>query len=393
LPESARFVYFEAACMIATLILLGRYFEARAKGRTGAAIRHLIGLSAKSARVEQGGALVELPIEVLSRGDVIHARPGEKIAVDGVVMSGESYVDESMMTGEPLPVVKAKDAHVRAGTVNGSGALIYRAESVGDETQLAQIIRMVETAQSAKLPIQSLVDRITQYFVPAVMAVAALTVGIWLIWGPDPALQYALIAGVCVLIIACPCAMGLATPTSIMVGTGRAAELGVLFRKGDALQGLRGVAVVAFDKTGTLTIGRPDVTEVVVLNGVEADLLAMVAAIEAQSEHPIARAIERAADATAGVRPSVQEVQVIVGFGMKAIVAGQQVLIGTAALMAREGVDLHAFQAALDPLAARGATPVLVAVDGGAVMVLGISDTLRDSAIETVRALQDLRSR
>lgn len=388
LPASARFVYFEAACVIASLILLGRYFEARAKGRTGEAIRHLVGLAAKSARVEQEGTLVELPLEALTIGDIIHARPGEKIAVDGVVVSGESYVDESMMTGEPVPVVKSTDAIVRAGTVNGNGALVYRATRVGADTQLAQIIRMVETAQGAKLPIQSLVDRITQYFVPAVMSIAALTIGAWLLWGPDPVVQYALVAGVCVLIIACPCAMGLATPTSIMVGTGRAAELGVLFRKGDALQALGDVRVVAFDKTGTLTIGRPDVTDSVVLQGDEAGLLALVAAVEAKSEHPLARAIERAADAKGGTRPDVEDVKSLTGLGVKAVSNGSSVLIGNVALMQREGVDVAAFQDAVDALGARGVTPVLVAVDGLPAMILGISDRLRDTSHSTVQALQ-----
>jgi Cu+-exporting ATPase len=388
LPASAQFVYFEAACMIATLILLGRYFEARAKGRTGEAIRHLIGLAAKSARVEQDGTLIELPIEGLAKGDIIHARPGEKIAVDGVVLSGESYVDESMMTGEPVPVLKAKDALVRAGTVNGTTALVYRAESVGNDTQLAQIIRMVEAAQGAKLPIQSLVDRITQYFVPVVMAIAAITMVAWGIWGPAPALQYALVAGVCVLIIACPCAMGLATPTSIMVGTGRAAELGVLFRKGDALQGLRGVRVVAFDKTGTLTEGRPEVTDVEVLRGDSVMILPMVAAIEAHSEHPLARAIERAADAKGGARPQVDTVTSLTGLGVKATVGAQQVLVGNLGLMRTEGVDVSGFDGAVQALAARGVTPVLVAIDGAPAMVLGISDRVRKSAAKTVKALQ-----
>ena len=388
LPASARFVYFEAACVIATLILLGRYFEARAKGQTGAAVQNLIGLAAKSARVEQGETLIELPIEALSVGDVIHVRPGEKLAVDGVVLSGESYVDESMMTGEPVPVVKAKGAPVRAGTVNGAGALVYRAVSVGADTQLAQIISMVEAAQGAKLPIQSLVDRITQYFVPIVMVLACLTVFAWLLWGPDPALQYALVAGVCVLIIACPCAMGLATPTSIMVGTGRAAQLGVLFRKGDALQALGGVNVVAFDKTGTLTLGRPEVTDIIVLHGDERDLLPLAAAIEAQSEHPLARAIERAARDRGRDFPLVAEVVSHPGLGVAAVSGGRQVAIGNAALMAQQGVDLVPFQDALAAFSERGVTPVLVAVDGLPSMVLGISDQLRDTAKDTVQALQ-----
>ena len=285
-PTGARNVYFEAAAVIVTLILLGRFMEARAKGRTGDAIRKLAGMRAKTARVERSGEVVEVPIEDIVVGDILHLRPGEKIAVDGKVLSGESHVDEAMISGEPIPVAKSEGSPVIAGTVNGEGTLRFVAEKVGADTMLAQIIRMVEDAQGAKLPIQSLVDKVTMYFVPAVMGLAALTVLVWLIFGPDPALAHALVAGVAVLIIACPCAMGLATPTSIMVGTGRAAELGVLFRKGDALQALQAVSVVAFDKTGTLTEGRPDVTEIEAWGRSEEDLLALVAAAEAQSEHP-----------------------------------------------------------------------------------------------------------
>ncbi|NNK78720.1 MAG: heavy metal translocating P-type ATPase, partial [Litoreibacter sp.] len=296
LPSGSAAVYFEAAAVIVTLILLGRCLEARAKGRTGEAIRKLIGLRAKTARVERDGQLLELPVEDVVVGDLLHLRPGEKIAVDGVVTSGTSYVDESMISGEPIPVLKSDGAPLVGGTVNGTGALVFRAEKVGADTALAQIIRMVERAQAARLPIQDAVNRVTLWFVPAVMAAAALTVALWLIFGPDPALGYALVAGVAVLIIACPCAMGLATPTSIMVGTGRAAELGVLFRKGDALQSLQGVEVVALDKTGTLTEGRPELSDLKLAPGFdEPDVLRLVAAVEERSEHPIAAAIVRAA--------------------------------------------------------------------------------------------------
>jgi len=386
-PMGAQNVYFEAAAVIVTLILLGRWLEAGAKGRTGEAIRKLAGMRAKVARVERAGAVIELPIEEIKVGDVLHLRPGEKIAVDGRVLSGESHVDEAMISGEPIPVAKAEGAAVIAGTVNGEGSMTYVAEKVGADTMLAQIIRMVEEAQGAKLPIQSLVDKVTMYFVPAVMALAVLTVLIWLVVGPEPALAHALVAGVAVLIIACPCAMGLATPTSIMVGTGRAAELGVLFRKGDALQALQGVKVIAFDKTGTLTQGRPDVTDVVVLEGDEDMLLAMIAAAEAQSEHPIARAIERAAEARGLRLPEVTKARAVAGHGMKAEVEGKDILIGNMRLMSREKIATDAFEAPLSDLAEQGRTPVLVAVNGVPALVIGISDPVRPTSRRTIEAL------
>jgi copper-(or silver)-translocating P-type ATPase len=386
-PMGAQNVYFEAAAVIVTLILLGRWLEARAKGRTGEAIRKLAGMRAKTARVERGGEVVEVAIEEIRVGDVLHLRPGEKIAVDGKVLSGDSHVDEAMISGEPIPVAKSEGSPVIAGTVNGEGTLTYVAEKVGADTMLAQIIRMVEEAQGAKLPIQSLVDKVTMYFVPVVMALAALTVLIWLIFGPEPALAHALVAGVAVLIIACPCAMGLATPTSIMVGTGRAAELGVLFRKGDALQGLQDVKVIAFDKTGTLTEGRPDVTEVTVLEGDEAVLLAEVAAVEAKSEHPIARAIERAAEARGLALPSVDKARAIAGHGIKAEIGNVTLHVGNMRLMTREKIDTTPFETPLEALAEKGRTPVLVARNGVPVMVIGISDPVRPASRKAVEAL------
>ncbi|WP_417279317.1 heavy metal translocating P-type ATPase [Celeribacter sp.] len=386
-PMGAQNVYFEAAAVIVTLILLGRFLEARAKGHTGEAIRKLAGMRAKTARVERDGEVIELPIEEVVVGDVLHLRPGEKIAVDGKVLTGDSHVDEAMISGEPIPVAKAEGSPVIAGTVNGEGAMTYIAEKVGADTMLAQIIRMVEEAQGAKLPIQSLVDKVTMYFVPAVMALAAVTVVIWFAVGPEPALAHALVAGVAVLIIACPCAMGLATPTSIMVGTGRAAELGVLFRKGDALQALQEVKVIAFDKTGTLTEGRPDVTGLVTLAGDEAALLAEVAAVEAKSEHPIARAIERAAEARGLRLPEVDKARAIAGHGIKAEIGDVSLLVGNMRLMTREKIDVSAFEAPLAELADQGRTPVLVARNGVAAMVLGISDPIRPASRKAIEAL------
>ena len=258
LPADLRAVYFEAAAVIVTLILLGRWLEARAKGQTGAAIRALLGLRSRTARKLVGTEIIEVEADSLMVGDRVLVRPGERIPTDGVVEDGHGPVDESMITGEPIPVEKGAGDAVTGGTVNGTAPLTMTATRVGQDTALSQIIRMVEEAQSTRPPIQSLVDRITLWFVPAVMGLAAVTVLVWLVFGPDPALGFALVAGVSVLIIACPCAMGLATPTSIMVGTGRAAELGVLFRKGDALQTLADADVIAFDKTGTITEGRPE---------------------------------------------------------------------------------------------------------------------------------------
>src|SRR5690606_20076692 len=289
LPAGTVNVYYEAAAVIVALILLGRFLEARAKGRTSAAIQRLVGLQAKTARVRRAGATTELPISDVVPGDLVDVRPGERVPVDGEVMEGASYVDESMISGEPVPVEKRAGSEVVGGTVNQTGAFVFRATAVGSQTVLAQIIRMVEQAQASKLPIQALVDKVTLWFVPAVMLAAVFTFLVWMLFGPQPALTYALVNAVAVLIIACPCAMGLATPTSIMVGTGRAAEMGVLFRKGEALQRLRDARVVAVDKTGTLTEGRPALTDLEIVPEFQrADVLSRIAAVEARSEHPIA---------------------------------------------------------------------------------------------------------
>ena len=388
LPPGTATVYYEAASVIVVLILLGRTLEARAKGRTGAAIRRLVGLAPKTARVERDGEVTELPLDQIISGDLIHTRPGERIAVDGAVLSGQSYVDESMITGEPVPVEKAAGATVVGGTVNGTGALVVRAIHVGADTVLSQIIRMVEQAQSAKLPIQGLVDRITLWFVPAVMVLAAVTVLLWLAFGPSPTLAHALVAGVSVLIIACPCAMGLATPTSIMVGTGRAAELGVLFRKGDALQALQSVKVVALDKTGTLTAGRPELTDLVVMPDFdEAEVLALLAAAEAASEHPVASAILRAAKLRNVAVPVAASFTAIPGFGVRASVNGRQVLVGADRLMRREAVVLPTSDPAL-AIAQKGRTPLYLAVDGQLAAVVGVADPIKPTTPAAIAALQ-----
>ena len=391
LPAGTVNVYFEAAAVIVVLILLGRFLEARAKGRTGEAIRKLVGLQAKTARVERDGEVIELAIEEIVPGDTIHVRPGEKIAVDGEVLTGASYVDESMITGEPIPVEKTEGTGVVGSTVNGTGALTFRATKVGDDTMLAQIIKMVEQAQGAKLPIQGLVDKITAVFVPIVMAVATLTVLVWLVFGPDPALGLALVAGVSVLIIACPCAMGLATPTSIMVGTGRAAEMGVLFRKGDALQMLQETTIVAVDKTGTLTEGRPALTDLIVADGFDSDeVLQLVAAVEVTSEHPIAEAIVKAAKAKGMTLAKVEDFISITGYGVQAKVDGKTLLIGADRLMAREGVELGSLENEGDALGKKGKSPLYAAIDGKAAAVIAVADPIKASTPSAIAALHDL---
>lgn len=387
LPVGTANVYYEAAAVIVVLILLGRWLEARAKGRTGAAIRKLVGLQAQTALVVTDGEVIDTPIEHIVVGDLIRSRPGERIAVDGNVVSGSSYVDESMITGEPVPVSKFVGELVTGGTVNCNGSLEYHATRVGNDTMLAQIIRMVEQAQGAKLPVQGMVDRITLWFVPAVMAVAALTILTWLVFGPDPALSFALVAGVSVLIIACPCAMGLATPTSIMVGTGRAAEMGVLFRKGDALQQLQDVKLVALDKTGTLTEGRPTLTGFTTATGFSrAELLPMIAAAEVHSEHPIAHAIVEAAGEDL---PKADNVEAIPGYGLRATVDGQELLIGADRLMAREGIETGVLAETGAELAKRGDTPLYAAVNGQIAAVITVADPVKSGTRAAISAFHD----
>ncbi|MEX0283151.1 MAG: copper-translocating P-type ATPase [Paracoccaceae bacterium] len=388
LPDGVRAVYFEAAAVIVVLILVGRLLEARAKGRTGAAIRALLGLQVRTARVLKDGNPTDVDVDTLSVGDLVIVRAGERIATDGVVVDGDSHVDESMITGEPVSVAKSIGAAVTGGTVNGNGSLTFRAERVGSDTTLAQIIRMVEQAQGAKLPIQGLVDRITLWFVPAVMTLAALTVVIWLLFGPDPALTLALVAGVSVLIIACPCAMGLATPTSIMVGTGRAAEMGVLFRKGDALQALSEVDVIALDKTGTITMGKPAVTDLVTAEGFDADaVLALVASVEAQSQHPIAEAIVQAAQQRGLSLKPVAEFQSLPGYGVTAKVEGHTILIGADRFLAREGVDTFLLQDQERALAVRGRTALYTAINGQVAALIAVSDPVKPTSRAAINAL------
>lgn len=391
LPVGTANVYFEAAAVIVTLILVGRWFEARAKGQTSQAIRRLMTLQAKTARVERDGMEAEMLIDQVTPGDVVVVRPGERIPVDGSVLSGTSFVDESMLTGEPVPVEKSEGAKVVGGTINTTGAFRFRAEKVGAETVLAQIVRMVEAAQGAKLPIQALVDKVTGWFVPAVIAVAILTFGVWLVFGPQPALGFALVNAVAVLIIACPCAMGLATPTSIMVGTGRAAELGILFRKGEALQALQGVEVVAFDKTGTLTEGRPELTDLTVSDGfTEDEVLSLVAALETRSEHPIARAIIQAA-AARDLRVSDPETfSSRPGYGAEGRVAGRSVQVGADRLMRGLGHDLSAFAVEAERLGEEGKSPLYAAIDGRLAAIIAVADPIKSTTLAAIAAVHAL---
>ena len=388
LPQATVHVYFEAAAVIIALILLGRYLEARAKGKTSQAIQYLIGLQPKTARVLQDGQWLDLPISEVQQDMIIEIRPGEKVAVDGVVTSGHSYVDEAMVTGEPVPVAKNTDDRVVGGTINQNGTLQIRATAVGEDSVLAQIIKMVEQAQGAKLPIQAAVDKVTLWFVPAVMGLALLTFIVWFLLGPEPQLSYALVNAVAVLIIACPCAMGLATPTSIMVGTGRAAEMGVLFRKGEALQLLQQTKVVAVDKTGTLTEGKPVMTDFQVLEGFnEQQVLQLIASVEAKSEHPIAYAIVQAAKEQQIELIEVSKFDSITGAGIKAQINNQDIQIGAERLMQQLGLNTEHFAGIASKLGQEGKTPLYAALNGKLAAIIAVADPIKDTSFKAIEEL------
>ena len=392
LPAGTVNVYYEAAAVIVALILLGRFLEAKAKGRTSEAIQRLVSLQAKVAHVSRDNQIVDIPIDQVIVGDFIIVKPGERVPVDGKVIEGKSFVDESMITGEPIPVEKKIDSDVVGGTINQNGTLSFKAVAVGGETMLAQIIRLVEQAQGAKIPIQAVVDKITLWFVPAVMAAAVLTFLIWLIFGPSPALTFALVNAVAVLIIACPCAMGLATPTSIMVGTGRGAELGVLFRKGEALQLLKDANVVAVDKTGTLTEGHPVLTDFEVTEFFQRDhVLSMVAAVESRSEHPIAKAIVDAAIKENLTLPKVNQFDSVTGMGVYAdIDENGEIHIGADRYMLQLNIDISPFASAAQRLGDEGKSPLYVAIQGKLAAIIAVADPIKSTTPSAIKALHQL---
>jgi P-type Cu+ transporter len=388
-PSSGRHVYFESSAVVITLVLLGKYFEAIAKGRTSQAMKKLIGLQAKTARVIKDGQELEMQIDEVLPGDVIAVRPGEKIPVDGVVRSGSSFVDESMITGESIPVQKLEGAKLVGGTINQNGALSFEARAVGADTVLAQIIKLVETAQGSKPAIQGLADRVVAVFTPIVLGMAASTAIIWLVFGGENAVGFALVNTVAVLIIACPCAMGLATPTSIMVGTGKAAEMGVLFRNGQALQSLQETQVIALDKTGTLTKGKPELTDFIVLEGFERDqVLKLVASVEQQSEHPVARAIVQAAQGI--TLEQAEDFENIPGFGVRARVSGMNVVVGADRMMVQNGIDVTGFSNESNRLGDEGKTPLYAAIEGNLAAIIAVADPIKAGSLEAVRALHKL---
>jgi Cu+-exporting ATPase len=383
-------VYFDTSAIIIALILLGRYLEARAKGRTSEAIRRLMGLRPSTARVVRDGQEVDLPVAEVVPGDVILVRPGEKIPVDGQVVDGHSAVDESMLTGESMPVEKVPGQLVFGATLNKTGAFRFRATKVGRDTVLAQIIRLVEEAQGSKAPIQRLADQVSAYFVPAVVGIALAAFLFWLLLGPAPALTYATLVLVAVLIIACPCALGLATPTAIIVGTGKGAEQGVLIRSAQALEIAHRVNTVVLDKTGTLTAGQPVVTDIVALGIDEAELLRLAASAERGSEHPLGEAIVKEAQARGVALAEVAQFQALPGQGIQARLNGVTVHLGNLALMQAQGVTLDGLADQAQALAAQGKTPMFLAANGRAQGIIAVADTLKPTSLEGVRQLQRL---
>ncbi len=390
-PEGTANSYFEAAAVIVTFILLGRLMEGAAKGRTSAAIRKLMQLVPPTARVRRDGQDVEVPVADLVEGDEVIVRPGELLPVDGVVIEGSSHVDEAMITGEPLPVEKAPEDAITGGTVNGLGALTIRATRVGADTVLAQIVAMVEQAQGSKPPIQHMADRIAGVFVPIVMALAVITFGVWMVFGPQPSLSYAFITAVSVLLVACPCAMGLATPTAVMVATGRGASSGILIRQGAALERLARVDLAVFDKTGTLTQGRPCLGAIVTVPGVDEDeALALAAALECQSEHPIALALVEAVRERGFSLGTVSDFNAESGMGATGCVEGKELLVGAARFMAARGIDTGPLDDVAVDHAARGATPIILAVDGQLAAFFAVTDAAKPGSAAALARLKSM---
>jgi len=383
-------VYFEAAAVIVTLILVGQVLELRARSQTGAAIRQLLGLSPSTARlIRQDGTEHDVPLPHVQVGDRLRVRPGEKVPVDGVVLDGGSAIDESMVSGEPMPVAKTIGDSVVGATINGLGSFTMRAERVGRDTLLARIVAMVAAAQRSRAPIQRLADQVSGYFVPIVILVAVVTFAVWAMVGPEPSSAYALVNAVAVLIIACPCALGLATPMSIMVASGRGASAGVLFRNAEAIERLQSVDTIVVDKTGTLTEGKPTLMAVETTPGFSTeDVLRCAASVEQGSEHPLAAAIVSGARARGIVPVAVDAFQSVTGRGVRGGVDGRQVLVGTSGFLAESGAATTALDARVESLRHQGQTVMFVAVDGAVAGLLGVGDRIKDGAAEAVRGLQ-----
>jgi len=388
-------IYFEAAAAITVLVLMGQVLELKARSRTNTAIKLLLGLAPKTARIVRSDANgkniheEDIPLDLVQAGDILRVRPGEKIPVDGEVVEGSSAVDESMVTGEPIPVEKLQGEKLIGATINGTGGLLMRAEKVGADTLLAQIIQMVSEAQRSRAPIQRLADTVSGYFVPIVVFVALLAFGVWMTWGPEPRFAHAIVAAVSVLIIACPCALGLATPISIMVGTGRGATAGVLIKNAEALEIMEKVDTLVTDKTGTLTEGKPKLTSVVALSGFQDnDILQLGASLERASEHPLADAIVKGAEARSLALSEVKEFQSVSGKGITGLVAGRKVAIGNQKLFVDMGIEMGELLQRADALRAEGQTVMFVAVDGQPAGLIGVADPIKESTLEAVRALQ-----
>ncbi|GAA3717056.1 heavy metal translocating P-type ATPase [Oceanisphaera sediminis] len=388
-PDMARHVYFEATAMIIGLIDLGLALELKARGRTSEAIKRLIGLQPKTARVIRDGNDMDIPIEQVRLHDLVRVRPGEKVPVDGEVIEGHTAIDESMLTGEPMPVEKKEQDEVVAGTINKTGAIVFKATRVGKDTALAQIIGMVKRAQNSKPPIGRLADMISAYFVPVIMIIAIVSALAWLNFGPEPAVALAVVSATTVLIIACPCALGLATPMSVMVGVGKAAEAGVLIRNGEALQSSSTITAMILDKTGTITLGSPKVTDIITVDGLdEKRVLQLAASLESGSEHPLALAVVESAKER-NIEPlSVTGFNAIAGHGVEAVVGGKNLLFGNEKLMKDQGVALDDFVDKAQQLAAEAKTPMYFAVDGRLAALIAVADPIKEDSIAAIKRLQ-----
>lgn len=390
-PEMARHVYFEATAMIIGLIDLGLALEVKARGRTSEAIKRLIGLQAKTARVVRDQKEIDIAIEQVLLNDIVRVRPGEKVPVDGVVIEGYTSIDESMLTGEPMPVAKKEEDEIVAGTLNKTGSILFKATRVGKDTALAQIINMVKRAQNSKPPIGRLADVISAYFVPVVMNISIVSALVWLNFGPEPALAFAVVSATTVLIIACPCALGLATPMSVMVGVGKAAEAGVLIRNGEALQTASKITAMILDKTGTITEGAPKVTDIVIADESlsEKYILTVASSLESRSEHPLAQAIVDSAIEQEIDPEDISDFQAIAGHGVEAQFNGNQILFGNQKLMLKKGVFLGKFVSKAQELADEAKTPMYLAIDNKLAAIIAVSDPIKSDSIEAIKRLQD----